>query len=133
MNERFDDARSRAYYDDFSSGYERERGAGYHRMLDQLELRVVAPLVRGKRVLEVGCGTGLILGRLAPQAALACGVDLSAGMLRVARTRCLAVAAASATCLPFADDAFDLACSFKVLAHVPEIDRALLELARVVR
>src|SRR5256885_4763910 len=108
MNERFGQANSRAYYDDFSSGYERERGAGYHRLLDDLELQVVAPLARGKRVLEVGCGTGLILGRLAPEAALACGVDLSQGMLRVARARGLSVAAGSATQLPFADASFDL-------------------------
>jgi SAM-dependent methyltransferase len=39
----------------------------------------------------------------------------------------------SATSLPFADHSFDVACSFKVLAHVPEIERALGEMARVTR
>jgi ubiquinone/menaquinone biosynthesis C-methylase UbiE len=127
------DANNRAYYDDFSAGYERERGIGYHRMLDDLEMRVVAPLARGKRVLEVGCGTGLILGRLARQAEHACGVDLSPGMLRAARARGLDVVVASATCLPYADASFDLVCSFKVLAHVPDIARALSEISRVTR
>jgi ubiquinone/menaquinone biosynthesis C-methylase UbiE len=127
------DADNRAYYDDFSRGYERERAAGYHRLLDDLEVSVAAPLARGRRVLEVGCGTGLILSRLAPEAASAYGVDLSPNMLQGARDRGLSVALGSATSLPFRDDSFDLVCSFKVLAHVPDIEKALREIARVTR
>src|SRR3954468_8468423 len=72
-----DDADNQAYYDDFSDWYERERGRDYHQMLDDLELRVCAPLAIGRHVLEVGCGTGLILSRLAQHADSAWGVDLS--------------------------------------------------------
>ncbi|MFW5925986.1 MAG: class I SAM-dependent methyltransferase [Myxococcota bacterium] len=122
-----------AYYDDFSGWYERERARGYHALVDELEVRAVAPLARGRRVLEVGCGTGLVLERLAPIAEAAYGVDLSAGMLRKARERGLPVVQGSVTALPFADDSFDLVCSFKVLAHVHDIDRALSELVRVTR
>jgi ubiquinone/menaquinone biosynthesis C-methylase UbiE len=127
------DAKNRAYYDDFSTGYERERGRGYHRVLDDLEMQVVTPFARGQRVLEVGCGTGLILGRLATNAASAWGLDVSPGMLGAARARGLQVVLGSATSLPFADASFDLVCSFKVLAHVPDIARALTEIARVTR
>ena len=125
------EANNRAYYDDFSDGYERERGIGYHRMLDDLEMQVITPLARGKRVLEIGCGTGLILGRLARHAEHACGMDISPGMLRAAKARGLDVVLGSATCLPYADASFDLVCSFKVLAHVPDIAGALSEIARV--
>jgi ubiquinone/menaquinone biosynthesis C-methylase UbiE len=127
------EAASRAYYDDFSDWYERERGRGYHRMLDDLEMRICAPLATGRRVLEAGCGTGLILGRLAQHADSAWGVDLSAGMVRLAKQRGLNVVLGSVTDLPFADESFDLVCSFKVLAHVPEIGRAIAEIARVTR
>jgi ubiquinone/menaquinone biosynthesis C-methylase UbiE len=96
-------------------------------------MQVVEPLARGQRVLEVGCGTGLILARLAKHAALARGVDLSPGMLQAARERGLDVVEGSATSLPFDDASFDLVCSFKVLAHVPDIARALTEIARVTR
>jgi hypothetical protein len=41
------DLDNQAYYDDFSDTYERERGKGYHRMLDDLELRICAPLATG--------------------------------------------------------------------------------------
>jgi ubiquinone/menaquinone biosynthesis C-methylase UbiE len=127
------DSNNRAYYDDFSLGYERERGAGYHQLVDDLEMRVVAPLAQGARVLEVGCGTGLILERLARHAQHATGLDLSPGMLRAAKARGLDVVLGSATSLPFADESFDLVCSFKVLAHVPGIETALHEIARVTR
>jgi ubiquinone/menaquinone biosynthesis C-methylase UbiE len=127
------DATSRAYYDDFSTGYERERHRGYHALLDELELGAVEPLVRGRDVLEVGCGTGLILEKLAAIAKRAEGVDLSPGMLALAKERDLVVREGSATELPFADESFDVAVSFKVLAHVPEIEKALSEMARVCR
>jgi ubiquinone/menaquinone biosynthesis C-methylase UbiE len=133
MNDRASETNSRTYYDDFSTGYERERGAGYHRLLDDLEMQVLRPFTSGARVLEVGCGTGLILDRLARDAAEAWGLDLSPGMLRTARQRGLHVVLGSATQLPFADASFDLVCSFKVLAHVPDIRAALAEIARVTR
>lgn len=126
-------ANSQAYYDDFATGYESERGYGYHQLIDDLEIEVVRPLAIGRRVLEIGCGTGLILQRLSRHADEAVGVDLSPGMLRGARERGLDVVIASASELPFPDATFDLVCSFKVLAHVPQIARTLEEVARVTR
>ena len=127
------ESHTRAYYDDFSGWYERERGRGYHWLVDELEMQVTAPFARGGRVLEVGCGTGLILERLARVADDAKGIDLSPGMLARARERGLDVVLGSVTDIPFADDQFDLVCSFKVLAHVPDIGRALAEIGRVTR
>jgi SAM-dependent methyltransferase len=128
-----DQKQGQAYYDDFSTAYERPRGAGYHRLIDDLEMDVALPLCRGKRVLEVGCGTGLILERLAQHASHAVGVDFSPGMLQTAQRRGLSVAVGSATQLPFLSNTFDLVCSFKVLAHVPDIAQAFAEIARVTK
>ncbi len=127
------EGRSRAYYDDFATGYETERHHGYHALLDDLELGVALPLAEGRDVLEVGCGTGLILSRLHGVAHYAEGVDLSPGMLEKARARGLTVREASATALPYPEASFDVVLSFKVLAHVPDISLALAEMARVCR
>lgn len=124
---------ARKYYDDFSQSYERERGHGYHQMIDELEIQVTAPYARGARVLELGCGTGLILARVAEIAEKAVGIDLSEGMAQHARERGLDVRIGSVCDLPFDDDEFDLTYSFKVLAHIPDIDAALREAARVTR
>ncbi len=129
--------RTRAYYDEFAHTYEDNRDGhdpgGYHDLIDELEVGFVERWGRGRDVLEVGCGTGLVLRRIAKFARTARGVDLSPGMLEKARARGLDVLEASATELPFPDDSFDVVCSFKVLAHVREIDRALREMVRVTR
>src|SRR5947208_657299 len=99
---------NRAYYDDFSDWYERERHLPYHRMLDDLEVEVVERYGTNKQVLEVGCGTGLLLHRVARFARGARGIDLSGGMLAKASSRGLAVAQASATELPIASESVDV-------------------------
>ena len=128
---------NRAYYDAFSSGYETHRGendpGGYHDLLDELESEYVKRYGSGRDVLEVGCGTGLVLSRIGRFARSARGVDLSPGMLEKARARGLDVVLGSATELPFENNQFDVTCSFKVLAHVPEIELALREMVRVTR
>jgi ubiquinone/menaquinone biosynthesis C-methylase UbiE len=124
---------NQTYYDVMAGGYERHRHQGYHLFLDQSEVAAVADLVQGQDVLEVGCGTGLILQRLAALARTARGVDLSAGMLEQARARGLDVVQADATRLPFGDASFDTVVSFKVMAHVEDIRAAMAEIARVVR
>jgi len=125
--------RARRYYDDFSDSYERGRGYGYHQMIDDLEVEATAPYARDARVLELGCGTGLILARVAEVAKEAVGIDLSEGMAQQAKDRGLDVHIGSVCDLPFEDDRFDLTYSFKVLAHVPDIDAAVREAVRVTR
>jgi ubiquinone/menaquinone biosynthesis C-methylase UbiE len=121
------------YYDEFAAGYERERHHGYHALIDRLETDLTLRYAAGARVLEAGCGTGMILKEVAPHAREAVGLDLSPGMLSLARARGLNVVHASVTEIPFPDEYFDLVYSFKVLAHVEHIGAALSEMARVVR
>jgi ubiquinone/menaquinone biosynthesis C-methylase UbiE len=128
---------TRAYYDEFSEIYERHRrpnqADGYHALVDDLEVELCARYGTDRDILECGCGTGLILERLATFARHAAGIDLSPGMLQLARSRGLDVREGSVTALPFEDASFDVTCSFKVLAHVPDIGKALSEMARVTR
>lgn len=132
-----DEASIRSYYDEFAARYEARRRpndpGGYHALLDDLEVDFALRYGNGGDLLEVGCGTGLILERLARSCRSAKGVDLSEGMLDKARERGLDVKLGSATDLPYDDASFDVVCSFKVLAHVPEITKALQEMVRVTR
>jgi len=123
-----------AYYDDYATWYEAERREGYYGVVNDLEFGAVAEAVAGRDVLEIGCGTGLILERTAAVARRATGVDLSAGMARFSAGRKgLTVAQASAVSLPFAGASFDVVYSFKVLPHVPDLAAALAEIRRVLR
>lgn len=121
------------YYDAFSVHYDARRSVGYHALIDDLEAELVARYAPAGRVLEAGCGTGQILARLGRAGVRAVGVDLSSGMLRQARSRARALVRGDLTALPFGDGQFDAVCCFKVLAHVPDIGRAMAELGRLVR
>jgi SAM-dependent methyltransferase len=121
------------YYDRFSAGYENERDRGYHKLIDELELELVCKYGAGKDVFEAGCGTGLLLREAALVARSAVGLDLSRGMLRPARDRGLKVVQGSLTDVPLPSASFDVVYSMKVLAHVPPIEQAVAELARLVR
>ncbi len=128
---------TRAYYDEFAHSYELHRRPnrpdGYHALIDDLEVELVERYGAGGDVLECGVGTGLLLERIARFARSAKGIDLSPRMLDRARERGLDVHEASVTRIPFPPACFDVTCSFKVLAHVPEIGLALAEMARVTR
>ncbi|MGC4069889.1 MAG: hypothetical protein QM784_35575 [Polyangiaceae bacterium] len=86
---------NKTYYNAFSANYERHRGindpGGYHELLDELEADYVSRFGTGKSVLEVGCGTGLVLSRIQQFASAAKGVESFAGNAREsarARSRC---------------------------------------------
>src|SRR5262249_7159136 len=78
-------AHTQAYYDEFSEGYEKLRGnndpGGYHELVDDLEVDFATRYAAGGDLLEVGCGTGLLLERLSKVTRTAQGIDLSPGML----------------------------------------------------
>ncbi len=95
-----------------------------------------APLA-GKRILDIGCGTGVLARSLSAEGARVTGVDPNAEAVAAAR-RAVPTGTfhpAGAEALPFADRSFDGAVFLNSLHHVPEpaMHRALREAARVVK
>jgi ubiquinone/menaquinone biosynthesis C-methylase UbiE len=125
------DKNAAAYYSAFSQRYDAERRKGYFGFINDLEFEMIEPIAIGKRTLEIGCGTGLILERAHRIAREAWGVDLSEGMIEQCVRKGLRAQLANATALPFRDNSFDLVYSFKVLGHVPDVTQALKEMTRV--
>jgi SAM-dependent methyltransferase len=87
------------------------------------------------RALDAACGTGRHAGHLAAMGHEVVGVDSSAEMLEVAQRRLpdVGLRQASIESLPFPDGRFDLAVCALALTHLPSLDLAIAELARVVR
>jgi ubiquinone/menaquinone biosynthesis C-methylase UbiE len=122
-----------AYYDKLSEVYDRDRAKGYFEFVNQFELNTILPHAKGNKVLEVGCGTGILLERVSKVAKRAVGIDLSNEMVKVAKARGLEAKKAFATKIPFKDNSFDIVFSFKTLSHVPNLELALSEMARVAK
>lgn len=93
----------------------------------------------GMRVLEVGCGTGVLWGAASGEVPQGCEVtlcDLSMGMLRTTRQNARADGGfwfylGDAQDLPFEEASFDLVIANHMLYHVPNLERALLGFKRV--
>jgi malonyl-CoA O-methyltransferase len=90
--------------------------------------------LRGKRVLDVGCGKGRfarVFHEQQPEAEL-WGLDISEEMLRFVPPG-IQTRAGSMTELPFGDAEFDHAYATESLEHAVEIEKAVAEICRVVK
>jgi SAM-dependent methyltransferase len=90
--------------------------------------------VRPQRVLEVGCGWGELAEWIARETgAEVVALDLSPRMVELAVERGVDARLGDVQELSFADGEFDCAVAAWMLYHVPDLDRAVAELARVLR
>lgn len=125
-------------------------GSSYDRMMEEAPFlvnasllydRLLVEIVRGrrfKRLLEVGCGSGLQTVRLADHADEVVAIDIADELIAVARKRCggkdnVRFETADARRLPFDDGSFDCVISYgDVLSHIVDgYDQAVSEISRV--
>ena len=131
-------------YDRFTNLYDLMfRVNGYGRSVERYLRESPLPLAAGARVLDAGCGTGLLTLaclRAHRRPADITSIDLSARSLQTARRaaqklrpaprREVTFAQADALALPFADETFDLVMTSGVLEYLP-LREGLQEVARV--
>ncbi|WP_260258755.1 malonyl-ACP O-methyltransferase BioC [Vibrio intestinalis] len=91
----------------------------------------------GKRVLDLGCGTGFFSQRLLARGAQVVCCDLSSAMLEKAKQRCgcdnIEYRCGDAEDLPFCDDQFDYVFSSLALQWCDDLSLPLKEIRRVVK
>jgi SAM-dependent methyltransferase len=112
-----------------------EMAARRHAVLQELAPR------RGERVIEVGCGAGLLLREiglaLGPHG-LAAGVDVSPDQIDAATRECTGVPAVKPMvcdirALDYPDGVFDAAVAVQVVEYIGDAEGALAELRRVLK
>jgi SAM-dependent methyltransferase len=89
----------------------------------------------GTRLLDIGCGSGLLMSLAAARGATLAGVDVSPGLLEVAAARLPGADLwlADMQRLPFADAAFDAVTAVNAIQFAADPLTALTEAARVCR
>jgi ubiquinone/menaquinone biosynthesis C-methylase UbiE len=93
----------------------------------------------GTRVLEVGCGNGYTLGKYAQAGAEVYGIDVTETAVNISQKRFEYqklkgdFVVGNAGDLPYEDNFFDCVCSMGVLHHVPDTEKAVVEMHRCLK
>lgn len=122
----------------YARTYERLYRLGYHAKREYSHARSICDRVADGRLpaasaLDVGCSTGWAVRRLGELGLRAAGVDVAATAVRRGRAEGLDLREASATRLPFEDDAFELVLSTDCFEHLhpDDVVAAVSEATRV--
>jgi len=122
--------------------YRRWRASRLGQITDRLEEELILGLVglpAGRRILDVGCGDGVLASALARAGATVMGVDRDRHMLTIGQSRGqraglhLEFVEGDIRALPFADATFDVVIAITALCFVPDPERVVREMARVLR
>jgi len=102
----------------------------------ELILDLLGKEIKNKKVLDVGCGDGVLSYLLAKKGANVIGIDSSVEAIKFAKERCrnlsnLIFQVASAYELPFCDAYFDYVISSEVIEHLKHPEKMLSEIKRV--
>ena len=123
---------------EYDEWYSQKKGAFVDRVETDLAFSLLK-LETGMKVLDVGCGTGIFSMKLAEKGCIVTGIDVSEGMLAVAREKAaekklpISYLQMDATALEFDDGAFDAVLAMAAVEFIEVTARAVEEMFRVVK
>lgn len=85
------------------------------------------------RILDNGCGTGILFETLSEKKFNIIGLDISSDMLRYAKQQADSLILGDSQDLPFGDESFNLVIGRSLLHHLPDPHRGIKEMARVLK
>jgi len=125
-----------AVADTYDKWYETAEGAMYDRLEKKAVSRYLRQNAQGKKLLEIGCGTGH-WGRFFSDCGFeVTGIDISERMVKIAKNKNITNASfqiADGHSLPFADNSFDVTVAITTLEFAGNAELVLQEMARCTR
>ncbi|MCC6501667.1 MAG: class I SAM-dependent methyltransferase [Deltaproteobacteria bacterium] len=124
------------FYDKFASEFDRKMN-----MYDtEKRVRVVFNTLlspkelKGKKLLDAGCGTGWFSRRAVELGAVVTSLDVGENLLNEVKKKCETTrVVGDVTALKFKDNSFDIIVSSDVIEHTPDPKLAIKEMARVLK
>ncbi len=122
--------KTRIYYDKIAKGYNELYG---EEQLKKWEIaKKMINFSKEDRVLDLGCGTGLITEKIAKQVNSVIGLDLSEEMIKNSiKAKNIKYVVGNAKKLPFENKYFDKVISFTVIQDIDKWDYVFKEIKRV--
>jgi len=125
-------------YDQFGKEYHSYRKSAenfYNSMIDMPAVLSFLEDINGKKILDIGCGSGLYSAILQQRGAVVTGIDISKTMLQIARqeVKDAKFHFADITDMSFPDKSFDFAMSALMLGYVENWDQAFKEVRRILK
>lgn len=127
-------------YDGFGAEYQKSRDEKdvsrvYNEFLEVPQMIMAVGNIKGKKLLDVGCGAGVHAKAYVKKGAKVQGIDISKTMVDMARERCKGVdfRVGSMNKLPYASSSFDIVTASLVTDYVKDLKKAFLEVNRVLK
>lgn len=131
---------TRFSFDNAADHYDRWYDTPHGAVYDRFEKKAINKLLRdhteGKRLLEVGCGTGHWSRFFSTRGCEVTGIDISERMVTIAKSKHIVRSSfhvMDGHSIPFADKSFDIAAAMTTLEFAADPKAMIAEMARCVR
>jgi len=102
-------------------------------LLGRLKYRNTPPFRSGRQALDIGCGNGKFLVKLRDLGWEVQGVEFNAGAVGVCRECGLSVSHGDLHAAEFPDESFDMVSARHLIEHLPDPNRFMAEVARILK
>jgi ubiquinone/menaquinone biosynthesis C-methylase UbiE len=140
ISEKSVEEHTKRMYDEFGAEYQKSRDEKnvfrvYNEFLEVPQMIMAVGNIKGKKLLDVGCGAGVHAKAYVNKGAKVQGIDISNTMVEMARQRCKGVdfRVGSMNKLPYASGTFEIVTASLVTDYVKDLKKAFLEVNRVMK
>ena len=116
----------------YTQQYSNEQAIKYAKALNEVKI------VKKEYVLDVGCGTGLFIKKIVGMAKFIIGIDISRGMIEIAKEKCeqfrnVHLICGDADYMPLQKNKIDKIFSFTLLQNMPEMHKIIKEFLHIAK